>query len=133
MGQFGIETRQWLMNLIKQRKFLVRNNLNHKPQHELNKALFALETQLGAYTYENDLYMARFIRQYRNKIETIVPGSGATCHTKRMRELAQINKKAITILEHNPPSLRQAQGFPPIGGMKSTHINQKSLQYEMEF
>lgn len=115
MGQFGVETRRWLTNAIKQRKFLVRTNRNHKPQHEVAKALDILETMLATYSYENDLNMARFVKQQIDNIETILPGSGATCHEKRLYELSEINNRASIIL-----------GIP-----SDTSI--KNKQYEMEF
>lgn len=107
MGQFGTETRRWLTNAIKQRKFLVLNNKNHKPQHEVTKALYELDTLLSTYTYENDLNMARFIRQQIDNIETILPGSGATSYTKRMTEFNEINKKAIALIESTTPKCLQ--------------------------
>lgn len=109
MGQFGIETRRWLESIIKQRKWLLHTNHNHKPQHEVTKALYELEILLGTYTYENDLHMARFIAQKLQNIETIIPGSGATCHAKRMRELSEINKKAILIMKGQHESVNRQQ------------------------
>lgn len=117
MGQFGIETRRWLDKVIRQRKFLVKNNLNHKPAGEVLKAMSELETMLKIYTYENDQHMARFIKQQLRNIEIIMPGSGATLNVKRFRELNEINKHAILIsYEHT-----------------AQEINPKTKQYEMVF
>ena len=98
MGQFGSETRRWLESAIKQRKLLMRLNKSHKPQAEVIKAIDALETQLKAYTYEVDLYMARFIRQHRENIEAILPGAGSACARKRNLEWNGISYQATQII-----------------------------------
>jgi hypothetical protein len=130
MGQFGTETRKWLESAIKQRKLLLKLNKSHKSQLEVEMAIQVLDGLLSAYTYENDVYMARFIRQNIGWIENILPGSGATGHQKRMEQLTEINKRAILIIDQNPPY------NPPRGGIKSTaHMENKSktTQYEMVF
>lgn len=99
MGQFGVQTRHWLESAIKQRKLLLRMNKSHKSQLQVEIAVDLLSNQLKAYSYENDVYMARFIRQNISDIEIIIPGSGATCHDKKMRELAEINRHAIMLLD----------------------------------
>jgi hypothetical protein len=130
MGQFGTETRKWLESAIKQRKLLLKLNKSHKSQLEVELALQILDGLLGAYSYKNDVYMARFIRQNVGWIENILPGSGATGHQKRMDQLTEINKRAILIIDQSPPMI------PPRGGIKSTaqtEINSKNSQYEMVF
>lgn len=99
MGQYGINTRRWLEITIKQRKLLVNSGRSHKPQNEVIKALRDIELILGTYSFQNDLYMARFIRQHLRDIETIIPGKGSTSREKRERELQEINKAAILIIE----------------------------------
>jgi hypothetical protein len=130
MGQFGIETRKWLESAIKQRKLLLKLNKSHKPQMEVEVAIEILDGILSTYSYENDIHMARFIRQNIGRIENILPGSGATGYKKKMEQLAEINKRAILIIDQNPPM------NPPRGGIKSAHLietSTKTNQYEMEF
>jgi hypothetical protein len=122
MGQFGVDTRKWLEKAIRQRKFLVKNNLNHKPEGEVLKALSELETMLKIYTYENDQHMARFIKQQLRNIETIMPGSGATLNAKRFRELSEINRRAILI---------SAGGT--INDIQRTEVIKKTTQYEISY
>ena len=97
MGQFGIETRKWLESAIRQRKHLIKYNKSQKPQHEIETAIDCLERQLSAYTFENDHYMARFIRNNISSIEKILPGAGSTSYAKRMIEFNDINKRSILI------------------------------------
>lgn len=115
MGQFGIDTRRWLESAIKQRKLLLRVNKSHKLQAHVETALHTLLGQLECYTYARDEYMARFITQNIDRILTILPGKGSTCHQKRMNELADIYKKANRILAEEPMQMI------------------KTCQYEMEF
>jgi hypothetical protein len=122
MGQFGTDTRRWLEGAIKQRKLLLKTNRSHKSQLEVEIAIGILDNQLCSYSYENDLYMARFIRQNIASIETILPGSGATGYEKRLNQLAEINKRAIMIIEG-----RQATGD------RRQENTLKTSQYEMEF
>ena len=99
MGQFSDETKHWLHSVIKQRKVLIRLNQSHISQAKAETAIGNLETQLNAYPYDHDVYMARLIRQHVQDIDTILPGSGSTCHEKRQREFADIRKRAILIEE----------------------------------
>lgn len=122
MGQFGVETRKWLDKIIRQRKFLIKNNLNHKPMGEVLKAISELETLLKIYTYENDQHMARFIKQQLRNIEIIMPGSGATQNAKRFRELNEINKYAILI--SNERTAKDIQ--------LKEETSTKTKQYEMD-
>jgi len=105
MGQFGINTRTWLESIIRQRERLVRFNQSRKSQPDIIKALFVLKNQLNNYSYENDLYMARFIRQQLQNIEIILPGEGSTCHDKQKRELEEIKKTSILLSEKPADSL----------------------------
>jgi hypothetical protein len=123
MGQFSNDTRIWLKKVISQRKFLVKNNLNHKPEGEVLKAISELEIMLKIYTYEKDQHMARFIKQQLRNIEIIMPGSGATLNAKRLRELNELNKQAMLI-----SSGRTAQD---IQQNKKSKLNTR--EYEIEF
>lgn len=78
---------------------------------------------LSAYSYENSLYMARFIRQNIGHIEDILPGKGSTCYEKRMDQLAEINKKAIRIIEESEA----------LDARHREVTNPKTLEYKMEF
>jgi hypothetical protein len=122
MGQFGTDTRRWLLSAIKQRKLLLKLNKSHKSQLEVEISIKILDDLLSTYSYENDIYMARFIRQNIGWIENILPGTGATGHQKRMNELTEINKHAILLLE----MLRDQNS-------EFRDINPKTRQYEMEF
>jgi hypothetical protein len=123
MGQFGIDTRKWLESAIKQRKLLLKLNKSHKSQLEIELAISILDDLLGTYSYENDVYMARFIRQNIGSIEIILPGSGATGYKKKMEQLSEINKRAILILE----------SYPTQDSRLKTKTNLNTAQYEMEF
>jgi hypothetical protein len=106
MGQFAIETRRWLEKIIKQRKTMLRINCSHKPVSDIARALYRLEVQLSFYSYENDLYMARFIQQFKPDIEIILPGEGSTAMEKRRTEFTEINKRSISIIAGNIISKR---------------------------
>lgn len=123
MGQFGTETRKWLESAIKQRKLLLKLNKSHKSQLEVEIAIEILNGLLSSYSYENDIYMARFIRQNIGWIENILPGSGATGHQKRADQLSEINKRAILIIEG--AAAQRHNG--------ATVKNLNTKQYEMEF
>jgi len=97
MAEFAVKTRKWLLSVIRQRKVLIRLNKSYKPSVETLKAIWRLDLQLGYYTYENDLYMARFIRQYGQFIEAVLPGRGSSCYERRQLEWSDIRKKAALI------------------------------------
>jgi len=99
MKQFGIETRQWLLSVIKQRKLLLLRKESHKPELHVEIALKMLEDLLSSYSYSNPLYMARFINQYTGDISVLLPGKGSTCYEKRKKEFNEICRKAILIQE----------------------------------
>jgi hypothetical protein len=123
MAQYAIETRHWLESAIKQRKLLLKTNHSRKSGPEVEVSVQVLDTLLKTWQYSNDVYMARFITQNISSIEIILPGSGATSHAKRMRELDQINKQAIQILDGATAQRRN--------GITVETPNTK--QYEMEF
>jgi hypothetical protein len=97
MGKFSDKTKKWLRSIIKQRKLLIHRNASHKDQAVAAVAIYSLESLLNCYPYENDVYMARFIRQYSTAIENILPGKGSTCYEKRMKEFSEIKKQALML------------------------------------
>jgi len=97
MAEFGVNTRSWLVSVIRQRKTLIKLNCSHKSPDDVIRAIEKLELQLGCYTYENDLYMARFISQYGFFINTILPGKGSSCYERRYMEWNDIRKRAALI------------------------------------
>jgi hypothetical protein len=110
MAQFGIETSKWLLSVIKQRKLLLKTNKNHKPQLHVEMALALLERLLNTYSYENDLYMARFINQNAGDISILLPGKGATGYDKKHSELQAIIRTAVAILDkQNPVSYQKSK------------------------
>jgi hypothetical protein len=94
MAQFAIDTRRWLEAAIKQRKLIIRLGKSHKPAADMH----TVETMLKAYSYSNDLYMARFICQYRAEIENIIPGAGSSCSLKKQLEFNDIYYQAVMII-----------------------------------
>ena len=123
MGQFGIETRKWLESAIKQRKYLLKNNKSHKSELEVEIAIKILDELLSMYSYKNDVYMARFIRQNLVWIENILPGSGATGYQKKLAELKEINKQAILLIEGHEAQIL----------IRKQVTNPNTKQYEMVF
>lgn len=111
MAQFADETRTWLLTVIRQRKRLMIQNKSHKPEANVRMALDILDLMLKTYRYENDLHMARFVRQQLGNIAMILPGAGSTLRHKREREFTDIKKRALLIsdarasrtVEHNIP------------------------------
>jgi hypothetical protein len=97
MGQFATETRHWLESTIKQRKLLLKINKSHKPQTETETAIDILQRLLSSYSYENDLFMARFFCNNVQSIEKILPGFGSSSHEKRMLEFTALNKRSLEI------------------------------------
>jgi hypothetical protein len=101
MNQFGKETRQWLLSVIRQRKLLLIRNRSHKSELEVEIAIKILEDLLSAYSYENPMYMARFIGQHTGDIDVLLPGKGSTCYMKKQKEFAEIRKSAMLIIAGN--------------------------------
>jgi hypothetical protein len=101
MGDFSSKTKPWLRSVIRQRKMLIRLNKSHKDQMKEEIALARLEAQLNAYPYDNDLHLARFIRNFHQDIEIILPGNGSTCYDKKQVEFKDINKRAILVISAN--------------------------------
>jgi hypothetical protein len=97
MGQFGTDTRKWLLSAIKQRKLLLKTNRSHKSELHVEMALDLLDNLLSAYSYENDLFMARFINQHSDDISILLPGKGSTSFEKKHKEFVGIVKQAILI------------------------------------
>jgi hypothetical protein len=117
MGQFGINTRKWLLSVIKQRKLLLKTHRSHKSELHVEIALELLDDLLSAYSYENDLYMARFINQNASDIGVLLPGKGSTAFEKKHREFDSIRKQAILIADKEPLAVRVSK--------------QRSQQYEL--
>jgi hypothetical protein len=119
MGQFGISTRKWLLSAIKQRKLLLKTNRSHKSELHVEIALDLLDNLLSAYSYENDLYMARFINQNSSDIRILLPGKGSSSFEKKQREFTSIIKQSILIADKD----------------KSIKIpkKQNSTEYELSF
>lgn len=107
MAVFGTNTRKWLLSVIRQRKALIRLNRSYKSPDDTIRAIEKLDLQLSCYTYENDLYMARFIRQYGFFIDQILPGHGSSCYERRRLEWSEIRKKAALIEAVNMQSKKQ--------------------------
>lgn len=99
MGQFGTTKRRWLLSAIRQRKLLLQTNRSRKLRPETEKAVEILDRLLSAHTYENDLYMARFIRQNQDNIIAILPGNGASGCEKKAAEFRDILSEAHRIEE----------------------------------
>jgi hypothetical protein len=97
MAKFSNETKVWLRSIIKQRKVLIRLNKSHKSHAVAALAIYRLEALLNCWSYNHDVYMGRFIRQYSTEISDILPGTGSTCHDKRMAEFTSIRKQALLI------------------------------------
>lgn len=106
MAQFASDTRRWLEAVIKQRKLLLKINKSHKPEHEVMMAIHNLETLLSTYSYSNDLYMARFICQNVDNIETLLPGSGSAACRKKQLEFNLIRYNATLIVGSQGSCLR---------------------------
>lgn len=106
MAQFASDTRRWLEAAIKQRKLILRMNKCHKPVAEVLTALELLEKMLNAYFYSNDLFMARFICQYRDQVEIILPGEGSTSCRKKQLEFNDIHYNAVLIINAQGTELR---------------------------
>jgi hypothetical protein len=102
MRQFASETRMWLESVIRQREMLMIINKSHKPQSDVQMALYRLVLHLNANPYALDLHMARFVRQFGNDIDTILPGKGSSCHESKQREWERIRKSALLIEESKP-------------------------------
>ncbi len=101
MGQFGTTKRRWLLSAIRQRKLLLQTNRSRKLRPETEKAVEILERLLSAYSYENDLNMARFIIQNQDNIIAILPGTGASGYEKKSSERRDTLHEARTILENS--------------------------------
>jgi hypothetical protein len=99
MGTFSINTKPWLRSIIAQRRLLIRLNRSHLDRGETERAIDRLETQLNAYPYNDDLYLARFVNAHAAYIEKILPGAGSSCYLKRQREWNQVKVSAILIEE----------------------------------
>lgn len=97
MAEFAVKSRKWLLSVIRQRKVLIKLNKSYKPSDETLRAIEKLDLQLGYYSYENDLYMARFLRQYGQFIEAVLSGHGSSCYERRQLEWSDIRKKAALI------------------------------------
>jgi hypothetical protein len=117
MGQFGISTRKWLISAIKQRKLLLKTHRSLKSELHVEMALELLDNLLSSYSYENDIYMARFILQNAADIEILLPGKGSTAHDKKHREYLDILKKAA--------------GIDAASSVLKNRIKQTSPQYEL--
>lgn len=97
------------MSAIRQRKLLLQTNRSRKSQPETYKALEILDRLLSTYTYENDVYMARFIIQNQDNIVMILPGAGASGHERKKAEFGQMCKEAIMIIDNAGEERRRVQ------------------------
>jgi hypothetical protein len=103
MAEYSDNTRCWLKSVIGQRKMLIRRNASHIDMARALVAINDLEKLLACYSYSNDLFMARFLRQQSQNIEFLLPGKGSSCHERRLTEWNMIKKTAILIAEEQTP------------------------------
>ena len=99
MGTFVNDTKQWLRSVIRQRKVLITINRSRIDNGSALVAINTLETLLNCYPYENEIYLARFVRQQQGNIELLLPGTGSTMKEKRELEWKEIRTRATGILE----------------------------------
>ena len=97
MGQFGTETRKWLLSAVKQRRLLLKTDRSHKPRVHVEMALDLLDRQLTAYTFENDQHMSKFILRNADDITLLLPGKGSSSYEKKHREFEHIRRQAILL------------------------------------
>lgn len=80
---------------------LLMTNRSRKSQLETEKAVDILNRLLSTYSYENDVYMARFVIQNQDNIAAILPGAGSACHDKKKAEFDLMCKEALMILDNS--------------------------------
>lgn len=102
MGTFSQNAKPWLRSIIAQRKLLIRINRSHIDQVKAKMAISRLETQLNAYPFDNDIYLARFINRFSADIEAILPGGGSPSQKSRQSEWTRIKVSSLLISQ---PSL----------------------------
>jgi hypothetical protein len=99
MGQFSKKVKPWLKSVISQRKMLIRINASHINQAKAAMAIYELEQLLKTYSYNDDVLMAKFVRNHFEQIDMILPGTGSTCYEKKQREWGRLRRDAILLLE----------------------------------
>lgn len=132
MGKFSTNTKPWIRSVINQRRVLMRINKSHKDRLSEDKALDRVESQLSAFSYDNDQYLARFIIKHIADIDIILPGKGARGYDKRQAEWSEIRNMALDLMGEAPFNQPPC---PPKGGLipSRNNLSIKSNQYELIF
>lgn len=98
MTRFSKRTRDWLKSVIRQREHLLKTGASKVPELPARLAIEELKRYLDAYSFNNDVNMARFLSRNKDKVSAILPGTGSTSFTRRRSEFRQLCSEARTIL-----------------------------------
>ena len=92
------EIRQWILSLIKVRKFLVRSGKSHANLIEMLTNIDILERYLDAYPYNTDVKIAGFFIRNRHRIHSLIPGNKSKSHEKWQRSFYEFLGKSRRII-----------------------------------
>ena len=101
--QFHIQSRDFIEQLIRQRRYLIRSGRSKADTGYMNSCMEELDKYLKAYPYNTDQTMSVFWVRHSDSIFAIIPGRNAGGHEAAMQLYHHFNAKARYLVETSSP------------------------------
>jgi len=100
-NSFSKRADEFIRAVIRQRIYLVRNELSKKPGAEqMMEANFVL-SHLNAYPYRTNKQMAGFWNKNANRIFLMLPGLGSPVHESMVKTYMELNQESKSLIVAN--------------------------------
>ena len=80
------ELRKWLIAVIKQRDYLIRQGISRKNEYRMRENIEFLRRRLDFFSYDTDRKISMLFQQNKVRILSLLPGDGSGNHQKRQVE-----------------------------------------------
>ena len=101
--QFHSQAREYIEQLIRQRKFLIKSGRSQANPGFMNSCMDELDKYMKAYKYETDQQMSVFWVRHSDLIFAIIPGHKAGGHEAALQLYHHFNSKARYLIETRSP------------------------------
>lgn len=80
------ELREFILSVIRQREFLIKNNRSHGNTTLMMNIIQELKLYLDTYPYNSDEKISKFFLRNKAKIRLLLPGEGSSCQSSREQQ-----------------------------------------------
>lgn len=95
---FNRRAEEFIRSVVKQRNFLIINQLSKKNPAEQTAEANFLMIHLNAYPNRTDQQMAGFWNKNADRVFRIMPGKEAPTHESQLATFKQLNREAKTLI-----------------------------------